>query len=1146
MGIVYRALQLSLKRTVAVKMIQQGPHAAPGLLQRFRREAEAVARLQHPNIVQIYEINQYKGSPYFTLELVEGGSLEQRIAGKPRPGRESAQLVESLARAMHYAHERGVVHRDLKPANVLLSSSGLPKITDFGLAKQLDADMGQTQTGAIIGTPSYMSPEQAAGKTRAIGPLTDVYSLGAILYALITGVPPFHGDSKWNTVQQVVSQDPVTPSRLQPRVHRDLETVCLKALAKDPARRYGSALELAEDLARFLAGDAILARREGFAARAWRNIRRNPVVTAAAITIVLAVTIAGVLAPMTMRRARTIAMFRNEIEAGLASPELTEEYLDRMKSRIAELDRLVPESPSNQPRLLDRFAETIREKFRGRFDEDEMPRIESAIGTLARHDSVLAERVKSEYNDRLSRWQPVFDLAAPFDNLSEIFDLAVAPVEPTGQDLLDSKGPIDMAMKQDCLVDCRLEAVFGGTWLRVAELGLILNAHENQKYLFRVTVDYSALPKDEQGNPCRPNFDEYRKRGGGIRVQILRNDELLREQYLSATQVMQDDETLHLAAAREGERLTFQVNHSEGVEFRDVLPLSTATPGVFGLHWQSGAQLKSLRAEHRPRPRQRSPLEQGDEHFNKGEFDLAARYFEQAALNGKDDRVREESMYKLGLCFRATKRHQDAIGAFAAVQRQSSQRITPPSTDWAALADIQRLLIHLSRGDPANKKAANDILDKLAMEVDEDMLSELIAESDRQVLGSRPIRLSDYVFLPTSELVRDRERHFTLRKLITKDRVVRSWATIDLFKAYWFAGDVSNAINAAELAMQSGNLLDAAGLESYCWLLCQNGMAQSALTRLDNALRESKDPRDYWLYVQRARTNVTLGELKEAEKDLDQFFRIQDKSKDLSYAHHSAACLLLGFIRLLDGDETGAMEAWRRERSQSWRPTVPITGLLTVDWAGGGQGRMQRIILASLTGNFDDGEAQDHLGWIGRQLGVDTRAALLFQKLGTSPYVICEMWNTERGRKWAKSYAFRDLSYAQFVETPLYLFGSELFHQDTMPGPLSVEQDQVIWDFVRDLHIALKEDRIRLSQIMAMGMAWHSPTVSAEGWRSSVNQLDQKLRGPASYLLAQRSMNIFKSPERAAGLFQVAWENVVADSVLGKLITAELDRLQRE
>lgn len=260
MGVVYKARQASLHRTVALKMILAGLHAAPEELTRFRIEAEAMARLHHDNIVQIYEIGELPGQgPYFALEFVEGGSLADHLGGKPMLPQQAAKLAERLARVMHIVHGHGIIHRDLKPGNILMTADGTPKITDFGLAKQLDTDSAHTRTGALMGSPSYIAPEQASGKTRQISPATDVYSLGAILYEMLTGRPPFRSENVMKTLMQVMEQPPERPRLLQRQVDASLEAICLKCLEKAPKDRYASAEALADDLAAYLRGEAVLA-----------------------------------------------------------------------------------------------------------------------------------------------------------------------------------------------------------------------------------------------------------------------------------------------------------------------------------------------------------------------------------------------------------------------------------------------------------------------------------------------------------------------------------------------------------------------------------------------------------------------------------------------------------------------------------------------------------------------------------------------------------------------------------------------------------------------------------------------------------------------------------------------------------------------
>jgi eukaryotic-like serine/threonine-protein kinase len=281
MGLVYLARQSKLNRLVALKMISGGVRASAEERLRFRIEAEAIAQMQHPNIVQVYEVGTLDDQPFLALELLGGGSLTEKLAaGLPLP-RETAALVRQLALAVHYAHQRGIIHRDLKPDNILFADDGTPKITDFGLAKRLDEKQDQTRAGSLLGTPSHMAPEQAMGLNNKIGPATDVYALGNICYQLLVDRPPLVGDSLTETLDKIRFQDPVPPRSVNPRIPRDLETICLKCLKKDPAARYAGAQELADDLGHFLRREPIQARPVSARERAWIWVRRRPALTTA-------------------------------------------------------------------------------------------------------------------------------------------------------------------------------------------------------------------------------------------------------------------------------------------------------------------------------------------------------------------------------------------------------------------------------------------------------------------------------------------------------------------------------------------------------------------------------------------------------------------------------------------------------------------------------------------------------------------------------------------------------------------------------------------------------------------------------------------------------------------------------------------------
>lgn len=364
MGVVYLAKQTKLNRLVALKMILAGAHAGPQERERFRIEAQAAAQLHHPNIVQIYEVGEADGHPYLALEYVPGESLADQLTGAPWPARDAARLVEPLARAIHHAHERGVIHRDLKPGNVLVSGRVVggewskmdplpltthdspltphqPKVTDFGLAKQLSDSgertpgVGPTRTGAVMGTPSYIAPEQASGRTGAVGPGADVYALGAILYELLTGRPPFRGETPMDTVLQVMSQEPVPPRRLQPKVPRDVETICLKCLEKDPKNRYGTAAALADDLQRYANNEPILARPVSAAQRALKWSRRRPA-AAALVAVAILAPILALAASVVVIVMLNAAAERERLQAQHANIQKVAAQAERTRAQIQE------------------------------------------------------------------------------------------------------------------------------------------------------------------------------------------------------------------------------------------------------------------------------------------------------------------------------------------------------------------------------------------------------------------------------------------------------------------------------------------------------------------------------------------------------------------------------------------------------------------------------------------------------------------------------------------------------------------------------------------------------------------------------------------------------------------------------------------
>jgi serine/threonine protein kinase len=423
MGVVYKARQTALKRIVALKMVLAGMHAGPDELKRFRREAEAIARIQHPNIVQIYEVGTQEELPFFSMEYVDGGSLADQLDGNAWGARKAGALLHALARAVHAAHQQNIIHRDLKPANILMTANGVPKITDFGLVKQLDdGRTAHTRTGAILGTPSYMAPEQAGG-TKEIGPTADVYGLGAILYELLTGRPPFQAGTHLDTILLVISEEPVPPSRLRPNVDRDLETICLKCLQKDPEKRYPSAAALANDLRRFRVGDLIRARQ----ARPWERalvwMKRRPLTMSVAGVVSAAVLVLGIVVlGLRVHFADEEQDLRNQFAE---KQQELQASADREQSLRAELDQA-----RNSAHEIERNFERARKDITA--SSDEVARLKQEIDQGRDREKKLREKA-SEYAIHLNNesWKIVrnpgkqpedYELALSWSELAEGFD----------------------------------------------------------------------------------------------------------------------------------------------------------------------------------------------------------------------------------------------------------------------------------------------------------------------------------------------------------------------------------------------------------------------------------------------------------------------------------------------------------------------------------------------------------------------------------------------------------------------------------------------------------------------------------------------------------------------------------------------------
>jgi tRNA A-37 threonylcarbamoyl transferase component Bud32/tetratricopeptide (TPR) repeat protein len=482
MGVVYKARHRVLNRLVAIKMPLSEYVVSADARERFLREARSAAQLRHPNICPIYEVGQLGARPFIVLGFIEGSTLREWAERQSPTAARSAEMVALLARSVGFAHQHGVVHRDLKPANVLVDeATGMPVLMDFGLAKLSGEGADLTLDGQVMGTPAYMAPEQAAGQVERVGPPADIYSLGTILYELLCGRPPLVG-SAWEIVRRVQTDDVPPPRKLVPRIHRDLDTICLKALAKDPACRYPSAMALAEDLERFCGGEAILARREGLARKLMRKARRHRVGVAAFSLVLLGALAAVSSVALSSSSARRLANLAQTFEADLNSAAWDEPYLKHMESLLSEMTEL-EESPDEvqlrRQKLHQRFAEYIHDKLirREQLTPEDVALVQSKLKLLARRDSDLMLGLQKALQARVHDWKTLVDLQLPLANVEAVFSPAHIQSTTAGLRPRPGRGFGEtVPTRVGCQGDVRIEATFDADWAAAAQVGLEINS----------------------------------------------------------------------------------------------------------------------------------------------------------------------------------------------------------------------------------------------------------------------------------------------------------------------------------------------------------------------------------------------------------------------------------------------------------------------------------------------------------------------------------------------------------------------------------------------------------------------------------------------------------------------------------------------
>ncbi len=1133
MGMVLEAFDCGLDRLVAVKLPLSRSRSRR---RRFLREARSAARLRHPNICSIHEVGEVDGWPYLVMDLVRGRTLRAWAAAERPHARRCAEIVAALARAVGYAHQHGVVHRDLKPSNVMLDSeTGEPMLMDFGLAKATSSQDSQlTRSGQIVGTPAYMAPEQAAGHRDRIGPASDIYSLGAILYELLGGEAPFNGEAG-EVLWKVQSEEPISLRKLAPKIHRDLETICLKAMAKAPGDRYASAPDLAADLDRFCAGESILARREGVAHKVWRKVRRHPI--AVALTLVL--TVAALVSGYSALRTRQIAEIERSIDRGQQAAEWTPARLADLEAAIDRLRLLAPgRTEELRVRMHQRFAASIEASIQQpRLQASDVTHIEANLELLAARDVDLAETLRAKLDTRLAAWQPLMEMQSPFVDWESVFDPAL--VDSQDQGLVSGGGTV--LSRTACRGRVRLEAEFHQSWTSASRLGLLLGADsrtgkKDRGYAFLLEVP--PIGRDRSTKETANTFESVQKRRGEVRAVILQNEVPLRVDYIPVPQG-----PLRLVASRDGDRLSFQINDRQPLAFWHVYPVIDHDDRVFGLEWPRGVPLTRLRASEQPLTPAASLLERGDSLYAQGEFfDALAEYQKQAIESGASE-FGQEARVKQALCLIAQKQPAEARILLEEVAGESGTR-------WPLVARCHLWAMHL-REEALDEAYA--VFEGLSWQYTREELQLLIPVELSNRLRPRVGGVNWFVYKPNR--LRDLTRSDRVQEFFGAAGPSGGWSDHDLTRlylcrAYELEGDRKRALALAETLLgEHPSLTEDKGFrwfqicETYTWLLRLNGENHRALKELDRRLytrpgvyREQHVP----LLVERARIHVALDQWEKADEDLAEFFRLQPL-ESRNYQHHAAACLLRGFSYERRGDLAASRQAWREgapgeHSAYDWSSTHTMEGFAMA------------LVLASLAEELSAQRVDSIMERAARRAGWQINPSLVKGFLNTfmselTPAMIASVMRQAfarpHGRAVARQIALRELPPDDLIRSAAGAVFVAAVDQMLTNTRLSPEQESLMVRLADDLYAAYYSGKLSRRDVLPLALTWKGLS-NRMGWAGVAPSLDPTLRGPLAYLFGLRFLHLNR-PEDAAQFFQSAVTDAQPGSPLESLARAELN-----
>lgn len=1144
MGVVYKARQVRLNRIVALKMILSGELAGDQEVKRFHKEAEAAANLDHPGIVPIFEIGRNNDQHYFSMAYIDGPSLHGKLRDGPLSSRESARLCQRIAAAVDYAHSQGVIHRDLKPGNVLLDPRGEPKVTDFGLAKRVSDDSAMTRTGAVVGTPSYMPPEQATGQVHAVGPLSDVYSIGAILYCLLTGRPPFQAATVVETLRQVSESEPASPRVLNPGVDIDLETICLKCLEKAPENRIESAGELSAELNRYLQGDPIRSRRLGPVARAGRWLRRNRSTAAVVLLALFSVlVIAGAIGVgRRSAAARELVQLNSLFEATLERLELTPEYLRRIEELQVKIRQHEPaQEPILQQRVLDAWSllteQTIRRSY---LRESTLEKITFALNSLHQQgaDAEAVADLQALFEQRKTQWQPVFSLSSPFADVKKLLAHRKMQVRD-GAIYLDAgkdAGTGSQAMGDDVVqvpiaagTRAQLRAVFAEDWEASQELGLSLNhaAQGGYDFLLRsaptLRTEHSSGSPDQLPQARQVTFGENRLQDGHVVLEIRRNGSPIHKRQRPVALLPPGN--LRMWVKRDRDELSFQINDEEPIILRDPFPIITSNVEGFAIRLPSVVGVRSLRAEKILDAGVVTKLQQADALFEQAEFDQALAMYDQLSTEERERDVQQETRFKQGLCLLKLNRADEARRIFEPLFSEAGER-------WPPQAGLRLWLLRLQSEQREDADAIYKLLVtrftflQLAMMVPPEIRDDIVAAY------TGTLTTIDRAIAFRSEQLERMRQAAEADRLLSYDGIGDLQLQFQLSRGYRYVEDYEAALEVLEPITRTTYFSTA--WRHYLRVLRSLGRHPEALNACEELLAATHtiDQPNFHGLLSRIQIHLELDDWDAVEADLLWFLNNHDReSIDLGIL--SEWYLLAGFIHAQRGDQPGANNLW----AQGYRQGLP----LLAQSRGTDAAAVFVTIMGALSGELEDQSAWSYFSLLAS--GSEHPALQLAMQLvnqNTIGRVLKAGWNSARGREIARRLAYDQLTLRQRIEQPMILLASSYFAEFALGGQVAPEQEAVLWQAMDiALNQVVHERRLRGTQIVQIGLAWQG-TSNFLGWGGVAAALDPELRVPLAYLLAHRYARLNKLSE-AKQFLLTAIQDAPARSPVPALAQRELE-----